>query len=333
MKEIEKYPLDEIKVKGEYSPYKRYEDIPGGKKVFIDIPNMYNIELTCYNLIPGLSILIDDSEIKDKLSDRDDILEYDNPEDYLIINYIIEGQCRLEVVPDKYMFLKDKDINLYIKGSNTCFFSYLGKTKVFHILINRKQFNESEANYHNEYKIMISELFEQITEENNILFKSPENITKIITELFEFKSKRNISQRMYFQLKTLELLLELFEYEIRDEKMYLRTYTDAQIRVVRTIKNSLSRNIASYISLDTLSVSYGINLTTLKNCFRDMYGKPLYTWYKEYKFYRAQELIKNTDYPISKIANMIGYKSSSKFAQAFKKEMGVLPSSYRKKKK
>lgn len=81
-----------------------------------------------------------------------------------------------------------------------------------------------------------------------------------------------------------------------------------------------------------LSVTYGINLTTLKNCFRDMYGKPLYTWYREYKFHRAKELIKNTDYPIAKIANMVGYKSSSKFSKAFKKEMGALPSSYRKNK-
>lgn len=63
-----------------------------------------------------------------------------------------------------------------------------------------------------------------------------------------------------------------------------------------------------------------------------MYGKPLYTWYREYKFHRAKELIKNTDYPIAKIANMVGYKSSSKFSKAFKKEMGALPSSYRKNK-
>ena len=142
-----------------------------------------------------------------------------------------------------------------------------------------------------------------------------------------------LSKRLLFILKTLESLLFLYEIEIENEKIDQRTYSDETIRVVRYIKNSLSRNIASYVSLETLSMSYGINLTTLKNCFKDMYGKPLYTWYKEYKFYRAKELIKNTDYPISKIAYMVGYKSSSKFAKAFKKEMGVLPSSYRKNKK
>ena len=183
------------------------------------------------------------------------------------------------------------------------------------------------------YYHIIENLFEKAKTENNIIFKSPEKITTIIQELIDFNPTNELSHRIFYQLKTLEILLNLYEYDFKDEKIYQRTYSDAQIRVVRTIKNSLSRNIASYVSLDQVAMSYGMNLTTLKNCFKDMYGKPLYTWYKEYKFYRARELIKNTDYPISKIANMIGYKSSSKFAKAFKKEMGVLPSSYRKNKK
>ena len=175
--------------------------------------------------------------------------------------------------------------------------------------------------------------FDVCENENAIIFKTPEKILNIVEEIKEFDFKKDKSKRLLFILKTLESLLFLYEIEIENEKIDQRTYSDETIRVVRYIKNSLSRNIASYVSLETLSMSYGINLTTLKNCFKDMYGKPLYTWYKEYKFYRAKELIKNTDYPISKIAYMVGYKSSSKFTKAFKKEMGVLPSSYRKNKK
>jgi len=139
-------------------------------------------------------------------------------------------------------------------------------------------------------------------------------------------------RRVYHQIKIIEIIIYLYKLKFISNQETYKTYTDAQIRVVRKIKNHLSRDIASYKSLESLALNYGINLTTLKNCFKDMYGKPLYTWYREYKFKRATDLIKNTDYPISKIANMIGYKSSSKFTKAFKKEMGVLPSSYRKKK-
>ena len=39
--------------------------------------------------------------------------------------------------------------------------------------------------------------------------------------------------------------------------------------------------------------------------------------------------MQNTDDQIAKIEKMVGYKSSSKFTKAFKKEMVALPSSYR----
>lgn len=333
MAKNKRYPLEEIEIKEEYSPYKKYEEIHGGIKVLLNIPHRYNIELRCYDIIPGISIIIDDSELMDKYNNHDEIISYEHPEENLLINFILEGQCQLEVSPDKYMFIRNNDINCYIKEFNPNSFSYLGKTKVFHLIINKKQFKESLTSYNAEYYEIIKTLFNKVKSGQNILFKSPENVIKIMNEIFEFKSTKPLTDRIFIQIKTMELLLSLYEYDFVDEKTEQRTYTDAQIRVVRTIKNQLSRNIASYVSLDSLSLNYGINLTTLKNCFKDMYGKPLYTWYKEYKFYRARELIKNTDYPISKIAHMIGYKSSSKFAKAFKKEMGVLPSSYRKNKK
>lgn len=328
-----RYPSEEIHVKEKYSPYRRYEKTPGGKKIYIQIPNRYDIELYMYDIIPGISIIIDHSELIDRYGDRNEIIEYDHPEENLLINFILEGQCQLEVNPDKYMFIKDNDINLYIKEYNPNSFSYLGKTKIFHLIINKRQYKDSLTEYNKEYYELIKTLFDKAKNEKNILFKSPDNIIKIINEIFDYKPEKPLTNRIYVQLKTIEIILNLYEYDFEDQKTEQRTYTDAQIRVVRNIKNSLSRNIASYVSLDALSLNYGINLTTLKNCFKDMYGKPLYTWYKEYKFYRARELIKNTDYPISKIAYMVGYKSSSKFAKAFKKEMGVLPSSYRKNKK
>lgn len=333
MKNETLYPTDEITIKEEFSSYVKFEDIPGGYETFINIPNKYEVNLKIYNLIPGVSVVINHANLKDRYRESDDLLEYEHPEDNLIINFIRKGRCQLEVNPDKYMFVKDNDINMYVKKSYPNSFSYLGEVTIYHIIINRKQFKKMLTEYSQEYMDLINYFFNECENEQNIVFKAPDKILEMIEELENIEVKKEITSRVLFQLKTLESLVFLYEIEIEDEKINQRTYSDATIRVVRNIKNSLSRNIASYVSLETLSLSYGINLTTLKNCFRDMYGKPLYTWYKEYKFYRARELIKNTDYPIAKIANMVGYKSSSKFAKSFKKEMGVLPSSYRKNKK
>ncbi len=332
MAEKKYYPSEEIHVKEEFSSYVTFENIYGGHKTYIKIPNKCDINLNVYDLIPGISVIIEHSNLIDTFRSNNDILYYEHPEDALLLNYVAQGQCQYELEPDKYLFIKENYINVYIKELNPHSFSYIGDVTLYHIIINKKQFKEFTGR-NKEFNEIVQELFESTKKENCIIFKSPNRITEIIEEFSRFEIKKEKSAKLFFELKALECLLVLYEYGINDEKNIQRTYSDATIRVVRNIKNSLSRNIASYVSLDALSLNYGINLTTLKNCFKDMYGKPLYTWYKEYKFIRAKELIKNTDYPISKIAYMVGYKSSSKFAKAFKKEMGVLPSVYRKNKK
>lgn len=332
MAEKKYYPSEEIHVKEEFSSYVTFENIYGGHKTYIKIPNKCDINLNVYDLIPGISVIIEHSNLIDTFRSNNDILYYEHPEDALLLNYVAQGQCQYELEPDKYLFIKENYINVYIKELNPHSFSYIGDVTLYHIIINKNQFKEFTGR-NKELNEIVQELFESTKKENCIIFKSPNRITEIIEEFSRFEIKKEKSAKLFFELKALECLLVLYEYGINDEKNIQRTYSDATIRVVRNIKNSLSRNIASYVSLDALSLNYGINLTTLKNCFKDMYGKPLYTWYKEYKFIRAKELIKNTDYPISKIAYMVGYKSSSKFAKAFKKEMGVLPSVYRKNKK
>ena len=326
------YPVDEIKVKDEFVPYVTFEDMEGGHKTFIKVPNKYDVELSVYNVIPGISVIINHSYLNDSFTRSDELLEYEHPEDNLLINFIDSGSFRFEVSPDKFVFLKSNYLSMYKKNRLPNSFSYVGEVTIIHIIINKKLLFQI-SDYFKDIKEVINYLFDACENENALIFKTPEKITNIVEEIKEYKFKKDKTKQLMFVMKTLESLLFLYEIEIENEKIDQRTYSDATIRVVRYIKNSLSRNIASYVSLETLSMSYGINLTILKNCFKDMYGKPIYTWYKEYKFYRAKELIENTNYPISKIAYMIGYKSSSKFSKAFKKEMGVLPSSYRKNKK
>ncbi|WP_455646066.1 helix-turn-helix domain-containing protein [Methanosphaera sp.] len=315
------------------SRYVTLKEIPEGKEILINNFHLYTISLKFYDILPGLTIITDDKEIEERYPHEKDLLQFKNPDDLLAISYITRGSCQMPVENNKFIFINGGNMNMYIKGNNPRAYEFIKHSTFTHLVFDKKVFHENKTSSLEPYEEILDKLFNLSKENQNLVFKASDEIIQVIEQMKQFETLSKNSCKEYLRLKVFELILLLDNVEIKDIKDKQRTYSDAQIRVVRKIKNDLSRNIASYISLDSLAISYGINLTTLKNCFRDMYEKPLYTWYREYKFHRAKELIQNTTYPISKIANMIGYKSSSKFAKAFKKEMGVLPSSYREKKK
>ena len=112
--------------------------------------NRYDINFDCYDLVPGISLIFDEATLKVH-REGDAILTYENEADNLLIHYFIEGQCQLEVGPDKFTFLKNNDINLYVKNLNPYQFNYNGKIKMLHLIINKKQMKEAIRSYHMEY--------------------------------------------------------------------------------------------------------------------------------------------------------------------------------------
>ncbi len=327
------YINEDIYLKEKYVPYSTTKDIVGGKEVTIEYPYSDKISIRYYNLIPGITIIETNSNIETYYTDHENILEYRNPENIIIINSIIKGRCQIPYEKDKYIFLKEGSMNIYSKKDFPSSFHYLGESHVLHIVLNKKFYKPYPIDKNKKIIETIEHVFNITEKHSNIIYNDNDNIKQIINQIVSFETEDGITKNTYQTIKVFEFIVYIANTKIEMPKFKQHAYTDPQIRVVRKIKNVISRDIAGYDSIEGLSIEYGINITVLKNCFKDMYGKPLYSWYRTYKFHRAKDLIKNTNYPISKIANMIGYKSSSKFTKAFKNEIGELPSSYRKKNK
>ena len=134
----------------------------------------------------------------------------------------------------------------------------------------------------------------------------------------------------YFRIKVLELLLFLsitpFESG-RDRRRYLSA---RQACVVEQIHDVLTQNLDQNITLEALSKRFDIGMTTMKNCFRAVYGKPINTWRREYRLHVGARMLRETDKSVLEIANSVGYENPSKFADAFRKQLGVPPLEYRK---
>lgn len=64
--------------------------------------------------------------------------------------------------------------------------------------------------------------------------------------------------------------------------------------------------------------------------FKEVFGMPLTKYLLSIRINKASTLLKATDMNITEIAACSGFSYTNYFARAFKKEMGLSPSEYRK---
>ncbi len=104
---------------------------------------------------------------------------------------------------------------------------------------------------------------------------------------------------------------------------------DSSVQTVNGVHDLLVSQLDRRYTIDELGKMFHINQTTLKIQFKRVFGSPMATYMKEYRMKRAAELL-SSDMTIAEVARAVGYESGSKFTQAFKSVIGVLPKEYRK---
>lgn len=100
--------------------------------------------------------------------------------------------------------------------------------------------------------------------------------------------------------------------------------------VIRRVHDHLVENLEKRLTIDMLSRQFLINPTTLKMQFKSQYGMSIAAHVEEHRMEKAAEWLRTTDESLARIAKGVGYASQSRFAEAFRRHYGQLPSEYRK---
>ena len=130
------------------------------------------------------------------------------------------------------------------------------------------------------------------------------------------------------KLKVLEMLIYLSN--LKPERKELTQYFSQQTELIKEIHQQLTEHLDQRFTIAELSKQYLINISTLKEIFKAVYGQPIATYMKEYRVRQAMKLLRETDASIADIANQVGYETQGKFSKAFKDVVQVLPTEYRK---
>ena len=247
----------------------------------------------------------------------------------LIITHCQEGRIEFEYKNGEYLYLASGDLSIQKNTENIrhryCPLSHYHGVSVaidmnrvprcFSCILDDVFVSPEELEmkfcYEKPYSIMRENIsIEHIFSE---LYSVPENIRK-----------------GYHKVKVLELLLFLSGLEYKGESEERRYFSRSQVTAAKEAKKYLLAHLDEHITITELADMLGISSTSLKICFKGVYGDTINGYITNCKMQKAASLLKNTDNSVLEIAGIVGYNNGSKFAGAFRRVMNKSPNEYRK---
>ena len=159
------------------------------------------------------------------------------------------------------------------------------------------------------------------------IMRSTESIKHIFSELYTAPSGLRSS---YIKLKVLELFLFLNSEELFLQQEKRPYFNKEQVHTVKAIKAYLTEHLDRQITLGELSEKFDMPLTSMKLCFKGIYGSTISAYMHDYRMQYAAALLRQTTQSITEIAGQVGYANVSKFSAAFKLDKGATPLEYRR---
>lgn len=163
----------------------------------------------------------------------------------------------------------------------------------------------------------------EIIKEGRTVFKAPYDIPNL-------KDMKKRKDYPFGADQMIKLKLEMLLIELVRSKMTEKTGVDSETFDPKTheIYNYVNKNFRENITLGELCFIFGTNKTTLCSSFKKAYGDTVIGYINSLKIKEAKKLLREGNYNLTEISNMLGFSSLHYFSRMFKKQQGISPSEY-----
>ena len=150
--------------------------------------------------------------------------------------------------------------------------------------------------------------------------------------LFEVENYRGdgMAAALFYEAKVNEAIALVVDAWKRQRQHQARPLSEADVAGLQNVASYIADHYAFDLPLERLANIACMSESKLKSCFRRRFGCSVTQYIQGRRMSQAEHLLIDTDFTMGQIAQMIGYTTSSRFAELFKKSTGILPIEYRR---
>lgn len=169
------------------------------------------------------------------------------------------------------------------------------------------------------------ELLSKIVSEYTNAFKTPLNDP--YTTHLERRSDAAVASEQLIKLFLCEFLILFLRNDPSDRQRTVRSIhsSDATLNL---LINYMEQNITKTVTLKELMEYSGTNRTAIENIFRENLGRGAVEYFLILKIELAKKYLREDNYNITQISEILGYSSIHYFSRQFKKITGMTPTEY-----
>jgi AraC-like DNA-binding protein len=280
--------------------------------------------MTCYAVFPGAYLIHNDFHLQNCDS------EFKANLNVFCIDHCREGRIEQDMGNGAYAYLEAGDLKIDNRKHHDTHFEfplchYHGITVALYMERAAQTLSSELAGF----SIDLYALQKKYCREKDLyMIRSQGAIEHIFSELYTVPDR---IRKTYFKIKVLELLVYLDALELSGDQGERPYFYKSQVEKIKAIQAHMTANVQRHYTLEELSAQFDIPLTSMKSCYKGVYGTSIFAYMRAYRMNRAAVLLRtDREENIAEIAGYVGYDSPSKFSVAFKEVMGKSPLEYRK---
>lgn len=156
-----------------------------------------------------------------------------------------------------------------------------------------------------------------------------QHIVNLQKQIFNIPSGQ-ISNTILLESKMLEFIYFWMDsLKNNDIERHFEGIADSRLTALDEARALIEADTSNTLLIKSISRKVGLNEFDLKRDFRKVYGLPLHQYRMKFRMEMAQDLIRNTDLPISEICTKLGYTNRFHFSQLYERFFGTSPSAAR----